>query len=88
MKGNKTMTDEMEQYLTNYLISSEDKYKWILENESDELLKWCIENNKRIGISSYCIKSLILETEDAEYIKSCIKNPSIHLDSEHKTSLY
>lgn len=81
------MTDEIKEYLTSYLISSIDKYKWILENESDELLKWCIENNNKIGISSFEIKNLILETEDIPYIKSCIENPNITLSSGGKTSL-
>ncbi len=81
------MTDEIKEYLTSYLISSTDKYKWILENKSDELLKWCIENNHKIGISSFGIKNLILETGDIPYIKSCIENPNITLSSGGKTTL-
>ena len=74
------MTEEIKKFLTNRLIP-------ILEIESDELLKWCIENNHKIGISSIGIKNLILEIGDIPYIKSCIENPNITLSSGGKTSL-
>ena len=81
------MTEEIKKYLTNPLISVTTKFKWILDNKNEELLKWCVENYIQIEMGNQELRNLLHEIKDISYLKDYIKNPSIFIDSEIKKSI-